>query len=103
MSIGVNTAREYVGRSLAAFKMRVQRGRIYREVYDSPQGRRMIHDLLRKCGVLESAPAEDSRFFEGRRSVALEILNELRWSEGEMIALAEEQTTETVMKIGEPN
>lgn len=89
------------GDAFAAFRARTRRAQVYRTVYASPEGKIMIEDLLKKGGILEAAPAEDSRFYEGRRSLALEILNELRWSESEMVHLAEETTTRTLTEIGD--
>lgn len=94
-------AQEVFGQMSAAFRRRARTAQSYRATYDTPEGKFMIEDLLRKGGVLEAAPAEDSRFFEGRRSLALEILNELRWSESEMIQLAEQTTANTLAPDGD--
>lgn len=88
--------------SFAAFRARARRAQAYAAVYASPEGKFMIEDLLRKGHILEAAPAEDSRFYEGRRSLALEILNELRWSESEMVHLAEQTTTQTLNDLEFP-
>lgn len=97
MSNLMDRARAVLGQaSFAAFRHRARTSQAYRAVYEMPEGKFMIEDLLRKGGVLEAAPPEDSRFYEGRRSLALEILNELRWSESEMVHLAEQTTAHTL-------
>lgn len=101
MSDLATRAREVLGQGLAAFRRRARRAQAYRAVYDSPEGKFVIDDLLRKAGIFETAPdPADSRFYEGRRSVALDILAELRWSESEMVALAERTTTDTLSALG---
>lgn len=68
----------------------------YAAIYRMPEGKIVIDDLLRKSGLLEVSPADDSRFFDGRRSMGLEILSAMRWSEGELVMLAQEQTLSDV-------
>jgi hypothetical protein len=102
MSINVQTAREAIGKALKGFQRRAAISQAYHAVYETPAGRTMIHDLMLKGGILEtSADASDSRFYEGRRSLALEICKELRWSESEMIALARETTKDDLERLVE--
>ena len=67
----------------------------YRDTYGSPQGRVVLDDLLFRGGVLrrcivEGAP-DASDFNEGRRSIALEIIDQLGWSEGALVEYARRQ------------
>jgi hypothetical protein len=101
-NLDINTVRETIGKALKAFQSRAAISQAYHAVYDTPAGRTMIHDLMLKGGILEtSIDASDSRFYEGRRSLALEICRELRWSESEMIALARETTKEDLERLVE--
>jgi hypothetical protein len=58
----------------------------------SPAGEIVLLDLLREGGILSvSYQAEDphqTSFNEGRRSMALTILERLRWTEGDLMQLA---------------
>lgn len=80
------------------WKRRLAVSEAYRRLYDTPEGQIVMHDLMRRCGILEvSAEAGDAHmtyFRDGRRSIALEIMQELRWTEGELVKLAQEQTSE---------
>lgn len=86
--------------SFAAFRARARRAQAYRAVYNTPEGKFMIEDFLKQVGILSATPAEDSRFHEGLRAGGLIILNELRWSESEMVQLAEQTTTNTLEELG---
>lgn len=93
--------RETVRNHLPQFRRQVALGQDYAFAFDSLQGRRVLTDILRKAGVLEVGYAEggkasDSVFNDGRRYVGLEIIQMLRWSEGELLQLARERTTEEV-------
>ena len=79
------------------FKRRIALGQDYRDIFLSAAGERVLKDLLRAAGMLEtsiSPTAEHTAFKEGRRSIGLHILEQLRWSEPELVKLAQERTTE---------
>lgn len=86
--------------SRSAERQRRRLAGAYTECFATPAGELVLRDLLRICGVLETshqpADAYETAFREGRRSVALEILGRLRWSEAEMVELAKERTAETL-------
>ena len=70
----------------------------WRDAYALPAGKMIVHDLLESCGLLEVShtpqDATQTAFQEGRRSVALEILERLRWQGDELMALAQQRQTE---------
>lgn len=72
----------------------------YHDVFAGPGGDLVLNDLMRAGGVLETSfvPGEpdSTSYNEGRRSMVLHVLDILRWSEGQIIALAEARTTETI-------
>ena len=64
----------------------------YRDVFATPAGELVLHDLLRRAGILSTSVVlgspEATHVNEGRRQLALEILQQLRWSEGDLAKLA---------------
>jgi hypothetical protein len=65
---------------------------IYRRVYRTPDGERLIHDLLRECGILEN-PLEPGQpdvtnMNIGRQSIGLYVSQRLRMGEKELLELA---------------
>jgi len=75
----------------------------YRAVFDSPEGERVLHDLMQRAGILETSVIEGdagmTHFKEGRRSVVLDILAELQWSESDIARAARERSE--VLHIGQ--
>lgn len=67
----------------------------YKAVFDSPDGVRVMRDLMIRGGLLETSAVEGdphmTHFNEGRRSLVLDILKELRWSETDIAELARER------------
>lgn len=100
--MNIETAREQVAKAIKGFRQRAAVSNAYHSVYATSAGQMVLHDLMRKGGILETSPdPTDSRFYEGRRSLAMEICKELRWSEAEMIALARETTKEDLERLVE--
>jgi hypothetical protein len=68
----------------------------YRAVFGSPEGKLVLADLLRRGGILETShvpgDACSTAFQEGRRAMALDIIAELRWSDGELVQLAQQRS-----------
>jgi hypothetical protein len=85
--------------TLALLRRRWSRTRDYREVFGGEAGERVLRDLLRNCGVLEtSMEAGDphmTAWRDGRRSVALEIMEVLRYEETQLVQLARERGVST--------
>lgn len=95
------TPAEQAERYLAAHKVRGALGDAYRRAFDSPDGKTVLVDLFRKGGFFESSvvPGENERDCgkrDGRRVMVLEILEQLRWSEFEILALSRERTAEQI-------
>lgn len=80
----------------AAVKRQVARTKLYKDVFNSPDGRLVLVDLMRRSGILEavSGSSEDALRAEGRRSLVLEIMAELRFNENALLALAESRMDE---------
>ncbi len=79
------------------FKRRIALGQDYRDIFLSAAGERVMADLMRQCGMLETSmdgSPERTAFREGRRSIGLHVMEQLRWSEPELVKLAQERTTE---------
>jgi hypothetical protein len=64
----------------------------YRELFDSVAGQAVLADLLRAGGILQTShvpgDACSTAFAEGRRSMALELMARLRWTDGELLQLS---------------
>lgn len=90
---------------LAAFRKRSALAAAYETIYHLPQGRMVIEDLLKKSGILDvchvMGDPGTSAFNNGRRSIGLEIMDAMRWSEGKLIQLAKEQTSERASAAAE--
>lgn len=80
-------------------------GRAYRELFDGPTGELVLNDLLREAGMLDDGfvPGEPdtSAFNAGKRSVALHILEKLRWTETALLALSQARTDETIFEAAQ--
>lgn len=70
----------------------------YQRVLDTPDGNLVLRDILRTAGVLHVShtPGDPyhTAYLDGRKSLALEILERLRWSEMEIAALSRERTAD---------
>jgi hypothetical protein len=86
-------------RAVVAFaKRRLQMASDYQAVYNSAEGQRVLRDILREGGILEVAHVAGdpgtSQFNDGKRALALYVVERLRWNEGELVALAQTQTSD---------
>lgn len=93
-------------RAVVAFaKARLKLASAYQSVYASPDGAAVINDILREAGILSVSHVEGdpgtSAFNDGKRALALYVVQRLRWSEGELVALARAQTTDDLNDIEE--
>ena len=84
-----------MARVAAHFGSRTALARAYREVFAGSAGHLVLTDLLRSAGVLEVATVRGdpamTHFNDGRRSLGLLLIERLRWSEGELLKLAEDR------------
>jgi hypothetical protein len=64
----------------------------YKVVFGSTDGQVVLKDLVARAGILE---AEPGKFAAGRRSIVLEILQQMRFDETGLMALAAERLDET--------
>lgn len=78
-------------------KRAVATSRAYKAVFNSPDGRLVLIDLIKKAGILDGAHEEqDSANFHknGRRSIVLDILATLRFDEGGLLELVQARLDE---------
>ncbi len=89
----------------AAFLNRARVSEAYKRVFDTPDGKRVLADILERGMVLQTsivAGAPDmTQANEGRRQLALEIVEQLRWNPMDVLALAEARADETTLRLGE--
>jgi hypothetical protein len=85
-------------RAFPHLQRRLEMANAYQAVFDGPQGQRVLRDILHAGGVLNVAYTEGdsggTHFNDGKRALALHILDRLRWSEGELLQLGQEVTFE---------
>ena len=65
----------------------------YRELFDSPVGRRVLYDLAKECGAARTTFTEDAREharLEGRRQIWLYITKMTRMTEHDLHQLLQE-------------
>lgn len=83
---------------IAMAKAKLSLANAYQTVYESPDGRLVMLDIMREARILSVAHVDGdpgaSSFNDGARSIGLYICERLRWSEGELIELARQQTSD---------
>lgn len=80
-----------------AVRRKVSTIKAYKAVFNSIDGKLVLIDLIRRAGVLDGAHEEqDSLNFhkQGRRSIVLEILQELRFDETGLLELVQARLDE---------
>jgi hypothetical protein len=75
----------------APIRRRIALIKAYKDVFGSVDGQMVLKDLVARAGILESEPG---KFEAGRRSIVLEILQQLRFDETALMALAAERLDE---------
>ena len=73
-------------------RRRITLVKAYKDVFGSLDGQFVLKDLIAQAGILE---AEPGKFAAGRRSIVLEILQQLRFDETALMKLAAERLDET--------
>lgn len=85
---------------IAGARSQVKLAHAYQQVFDTPAGDMVQKDILRFCGVLEvdHVPGDPytTAFNSGKRAAALHIIDRMRWSEAELVALARATTAQTI-------
>lgn len=69
----------------------------YKEVFSTPQGRAVLHDLMRVHSVLHGTIEKDpylTYYREGARSVVLRIISQLNVDEKELLKRIDEMREE---------
>lgn len=88
-------------RAFPHLQKRLEMANAYQQVFDGPQGQRVLRDIIAAGGYLnediEPMSGGDALYRCGRRSMVAHILNRLRWSEGELLQLGQEVTYEELM------
>ena len=79
---------------------RVKMGERYRALFDSPAGREVLADLFARCGLMRTSMTMGephmTAFNEGRRSVGLDIIQLMSWSEMELLELGRQQVNQVL-------
>jgi hypothetical protein len=92
----IGDIRKTASRALEALRRRASIAHSYRSAFSGGTGEAVLHDLLREAGVLSVSHVEgDSHataFNDGKRAMGLHICERLRWSEMQLLKLAEQQT-----------
>lgn len=101
------TASEQARRFLDVQKMHATTADAARRVFDSPDGKIVLAWLARESGMLSTTVAVDADghtdaemtlINEGKRILFLTITMALRWTEGEILALAQERTRDQIAR-----
>lgn len=91
--------------SLRPFAIKARKSSAYRAVFETPEGAIVLQDILREAGLLSSSVVEGDAYAthrkEGRREIALHIVDMLSWSESELAAFAQAQTGEALSMLQE--
>jgi hypothetical protein len=84
---------------------RAKIGDSYRRLFESPDGQFVLMDLLNRSGVLQTSMVAGephmTAYREGRRSIALEIIQLMQWSEMELVRLSMQRTAAALREMGE--
>jgi hypothetical protein len=75
----------------APLRRRIVLIKAYKDVFGSIDGQMVLKDLVARAGLLEADPG---KFAAGRRSIVLEILQQMRFDETALMALAAERLDE---------
>lgn len=91
--------REQAARFLAA-QVGGELGAAYRRVFDGPDGKLVLADILKRGRLLsvsvEPGDALTTGLNDGRRALALEIVQLLRWTELDLLTLSHERTARQI-------
>lgn len=83
-----------------AMRKKARLAQAYQSVWDSPDGKLVFNDLFGKAGLLTTreAPSDaDTRSYEaGQRSFGVHMIERLRWSEAQLLAMARRQTDDSI-------
>lgn len=75
----------------------------YQGAFATDSGRLVLADLLAAAGVLSVShtPGDpcDTAFNDGRRSIGLHIIAHLRWTEAELLKLAQQRTASVMQSL----
>ncbi len=92
----VSRARE-MGR---AFLDRTWRAELYQRAFGTGDGQRVLADILDAAGILKNSQVDGdayrTAYNEGRRSIALEILELLRWNALDVMKLSQARQSSTL-------
>lgn len=75
-------------------KRQISNAKAYRDLFDTPVGRIVLIDLLKRAKFLQIS-ADDGPFENGRRSIVAEVLAEFRMDYAKLLALIEERVAES--------
>ena len=74
----------------------------YSEVFAKGAGEFVLHDILKEAGLLSVAhvagDSHSTAWNDGRKSLALTIIERLRWTEGHIVKLAQLTATQELQE-----
>jgi hypothetical protein len=83
--------------------IKARKSAAYRAVFETPEGEIVLQDILREGGLLEVATVDGdpyaTHFRDGKRALALHIVETLSWSESQVVAFAQSQTGEALGQL----
>lgn len=79
----------------SVLRRRARLAQSYMRLFEDPDGKVVLNDIFSTCGILKdiTPPATDDErsYAAGQRSIAIHIIERMRWSEGELVRLAQQQ------------
>ena len=81
---------------IKALRRQLRVNAAYQRLFETDDGKLVLLDLLAAGNLLQTSVIVDAphmtSFNDGKRALALHIIERLRWSEGELVALAMRRT-----------
>ncbi len=81
---------------LEGLRKTIETSNDYRHIFNTAEGKRVLHDILDFCGLLSDGFAEDphvTAYNAGRRSVGVYMLRMLELDQEQLRQMAHEQAT----------
>lgn len=88
-----------------ALRQRAQITGAWRAIERTPEGKRVIADLMRATGVLAEThvpgDSHESAHRAGARSIGLHVIDRLRWTETDLLRLAQARADDVFTQASE--
>lgn len=97
--------RNAIDQARASLERERELAQAYRDMWENPQGRLVMRDILNRAGVLEEADhscePDERSVRAGKRLIAIHIFERMRWSNMKLMELAREQDNDRLDQIME--